>query len=261
MLGLTSCISDSKQHFLTDALDLVLANMLPHPAVLKSRYQKKRLVSFHFSFCEIICWWHLHWYLSSGEDVRGGGGNLHGVLGAVPHLLHPLLPLSSDRPQGVDLQCLPGGAVILITSQSTTYFRPIFIGKNNLDLFCLWQCFHLFYNLDAVLLVGNGQLLCQPDHLLLDECQVIEQLNHVGFDSSSYKYFPQVSQLLWQSLIWPSPPHTLGSEEALHLRGRCDIGDIGGDKPDGVILQQDRNTFCWEQVKHWCISIKCFAIW
>ena len=109
--------------------------MLPHPAVLKSRYQKKRLVSFHFSFCEIICWWHLHWYLSSGEDVRGGGGNLHGVLGAVPHLLHPLLPLSSDRPQGVDLQCLLGGAVILITSQSTTYFRPIFIGKNNLDLF------------------------------------------------------------------------------------------------------------------------------
>ena len=46
----------------------------------------------------------------SGEDVRGGGGDLHGVLGALPHLLHPLLPLSSDHPQGVDLQCLPGGA-------------------------------------------------------------------------------------------------------------------------------------------------------
>ena len=81
-------------------------------------------------FCGSQC------FLPPGEDVRGGGGDLHGVLdplphyndnnndkndynnnnykilgvlGSLPHLLHPLLPLSSDRSQGVDLQCLPGG--------------------------------------------------------------------------------------------------------------------------------------------------------
>ena len=27
------------------------------------------------------------------EDVGAGGGDLHGVLGPLPHLLHPLLPL------------------------------------------------------------------------------------------------------------------------------------------------------------------------
>ena len=27
-----------------------------------------------------------------GEDVRGGGDHLHGLLGALPHLLHLLLP-------------------------------------------------------------------------------------------------------------------------------------------------------------------------
>ena len=48
-----------------------------------------------------------------GEDVRGGGGDLHGVLGALPHLLHPLLSLPSYHPQGVDLKCLPGGAVLI----------------------------------------------------------------------------------------------------------------------------------------------------
>ena len=55
---------------------------------------------------------------SSGEDVWGGGGDLHGVLGALPHLLHPLLPLPPYNSQGVDLKCLPGGRVILIKPKS-----------------------------------------------------------------------------------------------------------------------------------------------
>ena len=54
-------------------------------------------------FCGSQC------FLPPGEDVRGGGGDLHGVLGALPHLLHPLLSLPSYHPQGVDLKCLPGG--------------------------------------------------------------------------------------------------------------------------------------------------------
>ena len=44
-----------------------------------------------------------------GEDVRCGGGYLHGVLGSLPHLLHTLLPLSQYNAQGVDLQCLSSG--------------------------------------------------------------------------------------------------------------------------------------------------------
>ena len=120
-----------------NGLNLVLANMLPHPAVLKSRYQKKRLVSdiyffsqWHWKFCLYfydisiilfpngwvtftLIFYHPH-VSSPGEDVRGGGGDLHGVLGSLPHLLHPLLSLSSHHSQGVDLKCLPGGAVILI---------------------------------------------------------------------------------------------------------------------------------------------------
>ena len=44
-----------------------------------------------------------------GEDVWCGGGYLHGVLGPLPHLLHPLLPLPANHSQGMDLQCLPGG--------------------------------------------------------------------------------------------------------------------------------------------------------
>ena len=64
----------------------------------------------------------------SGEDVRGGGGNLHGVLGALPHLLHPLLPLSSDRPQRVDLQCLSGGkSVIEYNLVPAIIFHPKFV--------------------------------------------------------------------------------------------------------------------------------------
>ena len=47
-----------------------------------------------------------------GEDVWGGGGDLHGVLGALPHLLHPLLSLPAYHPQGVDLKCIPGGELI-----------------------------------------------------------------------------------------------------------------------------------------------------
>ena len=49
---------------------------------------------------------------SSGEDVRGGGGDLHGVLGSLPHLLHRLLPLPSYSSQGMDLKCLPGGEAL-----------------------------------------------------------------------------------------------------------------------------------------------------
>ena len=55
----------------------------------------------------ILCIFH-----PPGEDVWGGGGDLHGVLGALPHLLHPLLSLPSYHPQGVDLKCLPGGELI-----------------------------------------------------------------------------------------------------------------------------------------------------
>ena len=47
------------------------------------------------------------------EDVRGGGLDLHGVLGPLPHLLYPFLPLSSNHAEGVDLKCLPSGALIL----------------------------------------------------------------------------------------------------------------------------------------------------
>ena len=54
-----------------------------------------------------------HNYCSSpGEDVRSGGGDLHGVLGSLPHLLHPLLPLPPYHSQGVDLKCLPGGEAL-----------------------------------------------------------------------------------------------------------------------------------------------------
>ena len=43
------------------------------------------------------------------EDVGAGGGDLHGVLGPLPHLLHTLLPLPQYNAQGVDLQCLSSG--------------------------------------------------------------------------------------------------------------------------------------------------------
>ena len=60
-----------------------------------------------FRYYLLYLWRQVHIYLSQyinlkrqvrlyslvvGEDVRGGGDHLHGLLGALPHLLHLLLP-------------------------------------------------------------------------------------------------------------------------------------------------------------------------
>ena len=60
-----------------------------------------------------------------GEDVWCGGGYLHGVLGPLPHLLYPFLPLSSNHAEGVDLKCLPSGALILKDSKAQTLQKQI----------------------------------------------------------------------------------------------------------------------------------------
>ena len=69
-----------------------------------------------------LCLWHIS---SPGEDVWSGGGNLHGVLGPLPHLLYPFLPLSSNHEEGVDLKCLPSGALILKDSKAQTLQKKI----------------------------------------------------------------------------------------------------------------------------------------
>ena len=69
-----------------------------------------------------VCLWHIS---SPGEDVWSGGGNLHGVLGPLPHLLYPFLPLSSNHAEGVDLKCLPSGALILKDSKAQTLQKKI----------------------------------------------------------------------------------------------------------------------------------------
>ena len=63
--------------------------------------------TFSFRYYLLYLWRQVHIYLSQyinlkrqvrlyslvvGEDVRGGGDHLHGLLGALPHLLHLLLP-------------------------------------------------------------------------------------------------------------------------------------------------------------------------
>ena len=42
-----------------------------------------------------------------GEDVRGGGDNIHGVLGPVPHVLPLQLSLASHHPPPQHLPHLP----------------------------------------------------------------------------------------------------------------------------------------------------------
>ena len=60
-----------------------------------------------------ISTWHIMPHINTGflvsEDVFLSRDNLHGLLGSLPYLLHPLLPLPANHSQGVDLQCLPGG--------------------------------------------------------------------------------------------------------------------------------------------------------